>query len=1040
MAQASFLPVLPQSDIVQAAQLIQEAYSPARGVQVSSDTQRRLQQELFDMQKRYEAWGLVIPFLNHEDFNVQFFGAHTVQVKIARDWESFPPDNAPFLRDLLLDLTSHAVLSGKNKVILRKLFVAITSLALKLAAGTPSGWPDWIVSTVRFLSGQGAPTGSILEFLSIVAEEVESADLVGPRKMQMKQTLLDASPLVVRAVTGTISQPRSQIVAREIEPALKCLQAWMSILRADDITPVIPLLILLLNPSSPDAELDPDIFTPASDTLQEIMSRSPLVAGAGTATLTEPLLLWLDIWGTRILQSSTSSERLVEASHSLCKLITTLGDHSNTYFASNITSHKLVPGSQQTRSHLIQGFLRVLLSYTGLPGYYGVDEEESEMTLGFWYLLQESLWSVDFDEDGRGEDASSSPLVVEEQNRMAVVHAVYAELVKVLRRKVAWPSQNVLASWTKDQVEKFQVYRRDVGDTLINAYYILRNDMLAYYLNDIQERLLHSAAQNEWEEIEATLHCIMSVQEALPLEDNPLVSQLFGSEVLGHLPRVGQDRVRRTMLGLIGTYASWFTTQNKAASPASSPSLLMNAISYVAAALPEPSLCLPAANSLRDLCDANRVALAPHIGAFGELHAGLTGIPDTEKSKVLQSIASVIQALPPEEEIPPILAIVNPVVEKLGQALGSSSQLPEEARSVMILQLQTLTGVSKGLTRTTDSLLVLEESSPADQAEAERLQRARNDYRMVKLREDIFNAIRSTIEVWSGDASVSDALSDLIRSVTSLPSDTTLLSLPAGPLLGLICIACQRHLTAVWLSLAKSLIIQLDPPPPIVAPTIKPCPNAEAIAILSDALPVILQTSLSMLGQPGALESNPDIVQAFFGCLDSVAKHFITIFYSLPPGALDALMQCAVRSLSMQERYSLVATCMFLETLVRRTASSDELGDTSRVLVHQYGQPILRAVLSGFAGVAPRSATANLIELLSTIASKYPAETREWMNGILFADDFVESKATPEAKRAFVKAVIGSRSPKKTREAAQQFALIARGLEGTSFGYASVTM
>ncbi|KAI6014180.1 armadillo-type protein [Pisolithus marmoratus] len=1039
MAQPSFLPALSQSDVVQAAQLIQQAYSPA-SVQVSSDTQRRLQQELFDIQKRYEAWGLVIPFLNHEDFNVQFFGAHTIQVKIARDWESFPPDNAPFLRDLLLELTSHAVLSGKNKVILRKLFVAIASLALKLATGAPSGWPDWIVSTVEFLSSRGASTGSLLEFLAIVAEEVESADLVGPRKVQMKQTLLDASPLVIRAVTGTISRPRSQIIAREIEPALKCLQAWMSILRANDITPVIPLLILLLNPPTPDVELDSDVFTLASDTLQEIMSRSPLAAGAGTATLTEPLLLWLDVWGTRILQSSTSSEELDGVSHSLCKLITTLGDHSNTYFASNITSHKLVPGSQQTRSHLIQGFLRLLLSYTGLPGYYGVDEEESEMTLGFWYLLQESLWSVDFDEDGEGEDVSSSPLVVEEQNRMAVVHAVYAELVKVLRRKVAWPPPNVLASWTKDQAEKFQVYRRDVGDTLINAYYILRNDMLAYYLNDIQERLPHSAARNEWEEVEATLHCIMSIQEALPLEDNPLVSQLFGSEVLGHLPRAGQDRVRRTMLGLIGTYASWFTTQNKATSPTSTPSLLMNAISYVVAALPEPSLCLPAANSLRDLCDANRVALAPHIGAFGELHAGLTGIPDTEKSKVLQSIASVIQALPPEEEIPPILAIVNPVVEKLGQALGSSSQLPDEARSVMILQLQTLTGISKGLTRTTDSLLVLEESSPADEAEAESLQRARNDYRMEKLREDIFNAIRSTIEVWSGDASVSDALSDLIRSVTSLPSDTTLLSLPAGPLLGLICIACKRHLTAVWLSLAKSLVIQLDPPPSVVAPTIKPSPNVEAIAILSDALPVVLQTSLSMLSQHGALESNPDIVQAFFGCLDSVAKHFITIFYNLPPGALDALMQCAVRSLSMQERYSLVATCTFLETLVRRTASSDELGDTSTVLVHQYGRPILRAVLCGFAGVAPRSATANLIELLSTIASKYPAETREWMNEILFADDFVESRATPEAKRAFVKAVIGSRSPKKTREAAQQFALIARGLEGTSFGYASVTM
>lgn len=48
---------------------------------------------------------------------------------------------------------------------------------------------------------------------------------------------------------------------------------------------------------------------------------------------------------------------------------------------------------------------------------------------------------------------------------------------------------------------------------------------------------------------------------------------------------------------------------------------------------------------------------------------------DTEKSKVLQSISSVIQALPPEEEIPPVLAIVSPVVEKLEHALRSSSRV-----------------------------------------------------------------------------------------------------------------------------------------------------------------------------------------------------------------------------------------------------------------------------------------------------------------------------------------------------------------------------
>ena len=38
------------------------------------------------MQRNPQAWGLVIPLLNHEDQNVQFFGAHTAQVNVAQDW------------------------------------------------------------------------------------------------------------------------------------------------------------------------------------------------------------------------------------------------------------------------------------------------------------------------------------------------------------------------------------------------------------------------------------------------------------------------------------------------------------------------------------------------------------------------------------------------------------------------------------------------------------------------------------------------------------------------------------------------------------------------------------------------------------------------------------------------------------------------------------------------------------------------------------------------------------------------------------------
>ena len=76
-----------------------------------------------------------------------------------------------------------------------------------------------------------------------------------------------------------------------------------------------------------------------------------------------------------------------------------------------------------------------------------------------------------------------------------------------------------------------------------------------------------------------------------------------------------------------GSYASWFTTQPTIPPGSTVPSLLLNALKYVVSALTEPNLCLFAATALRDLCDANRTALAPHIAAFGELHAQVVNIP-----------------------------------------------------------------------------------------------------------------------------------------------------------------------------------------------------------------------------------------------------------------------------------------------------------------------------------------------------------------------------------------------------------------------------
>jgi hypothetical protein len=183
------------------------------------------------VQKKNEAWGLIIPLLDHEDPNVQFFGAHTAQIKITRDWWACGPLRRRNLQDQIISGTlSHrtreAILriscllsQGMPYQLTRtrsswgnssspcvdqqtlprhdcrptKVFVTqqLVSLGLKLAIGHPPLWPDWIEACIQALSSAGADTAITMAFLAIVAEEVASADLVRESKWVLQISLRD---------------------------------------------------------------------------------------------------------------------------------------------------------------------------------------------------------------------------------------------------------------------------------------------------------------------------------------------------------------------------------------------------------------------------------------------------------------------------------------------------------------------------------------------------------------------------------------------------------------------------------------------------------------------------------------------------------------------------------------------------------------------------------------------------------------------------------------------------------------------------------
>ncbi|KAF9037788.1 ARM repeat-containing protein, partial [Hymenopellis radicata] len=1041
MVDSNFLPVLPPSDIQRAIEAIQKIYEP------SSQTAEEIKvrhQELFDIQRLPEAWGLVLPLLNHSDPNVQFFGAHTVQVKIARDWLSFPEEHHLALRDLLVQLTAYSIQTGHNNVILRKLFIALCSLALKLVPHGDTKWPDWIASIGKAFSAAGVRTGPILDFLSIAAEEVATADLVGVSKDIMNQSLKGSKELVLSAITSTINRVVSTASDKEVESALKCFQAWLPFFNVDDYIAVIPFLYTLLDPDNDK------FFVSASDALQELLDSSLLSNGSisGMSHLTQPILLWVDTKGNRIIENTIQTGTVDDVSHSTCKLLAALGDHSTSYLCQNLTQDTqviLLPqyaavfaAVQRTEAHLVQNYLCAMLAYTGLPGYYGVDEETSESTNTFWYMFQEALWDAPWAAGDNPQALSGDP--------NAVVKAVYVELVKILQRKCTYPPLG--HGWPKDQVDKFQVYRRDIGDTLINAFYVIRDDMLGFFVDNLIQDM---KAQQDSNAAESTLHCIASIQEALDYDKTSHLSRLFNPEVIRRLPTTGRERIRTTALNLLGSYSSWFGEAK--AGPAAKLEMLMSAVAYTVAALPESTLSIQAALALRDLCDANRKLLAPHISAFGELHAGLAQVPDLEKSKVLQSIASVIEALPPAEQIAPVEAMATPIVQKLMEILNNPNILPADARNLTILHLETLAGIGKGLTRLTDDLFDLDDDARFRVLIAQ-LNSARSDERMERLRSGILAAISRCVEVVGQDAGVGQAINELVKSITALPADITIMSLPPTPLLGLVCNALQRQITASWLALATVLFGQMRPPKPLPLSGEKEERDRreaemekqyiqevnQATLVVREALNMFLTITLPFLSVSSTImPENPDVVQEFFNCLDSITLDYIELFYDIPDATINALVQCSLRALTLQERYSLIAACNFLNKFLQRSFISEKLEDPRRRFVNMYGRDIMRAVLSGLAGVSPRSTTPNLVDLLSTLLSRCVSEAQGWLKEAVVDVDFIPSKAGPENKEKFLQGIMGTKSTKKIREAANQFALIARGLEGTAFGYATVT-
>ncbi|KAF9359157.1 hypothetical protein BGX26_013010 [Mortierella sp. AD094] len=673
---------------------------------------------------------------------------------------------------------------------------------------------------------------TLLEFFTIIAEEIGRAEIEPTRRAQLASEVTNGLPLIMSCIQEILmgGNPASK------QKALICFKSWVQYGVAFDV--IQPILGLALN-----SLLDNETFDSAAEVWSEIMSSN--AAAKYQNTICEGLMpCFASDWARAKHLESVQAES-EDVGKSLCQLLSAFGDNFSGWIATRFLRPDIVV------------YLEMMMGFAGFPGYYAEDEEISDLTLNFWYVLQESLSELQpddsEDEIGRGsgresldEDrhvilssisSASNIIGLNKQSLQAIREAstqVYVKLTEVLRRKLEYPVQKEWVTWTRDIRQEFTGHRQEIADTLINSYHVLHDQILTLLidtcvmqLDEIQNASLSGTNMTDnlqleigLVRLEATLYCLKALSEVVPHNENIQMPRFFSEQIFGRLPKTYICRASETTLSLIGSYADWFKLH---------PQFLLPALNFVIPALEIPQLAPSAAKALKSICDTCRESLVEAIDAFMTVFANVErAIDPAIKGSVVYSIATVIQTLPMERSIGPLVGLLGDIFTRSNECLETRKQRLASGNSgitathlqnangeteleplsaMMLLQLDFLSSCCRGLqSPLEDEIRTVEERIHLYQRTVEDRARILSAGGMaVELARSMEQVIQGVVMVWPHEQQIIERVCHIIKTMMTA-SQLSPLYLPFTTLIRVIESGFQQHAFSCWLDAAAKVV------------------------------------------------------------------------------------------------------------------------------------------------------------------------------------------------------------------------------------------
>ncbi|KAF9402028.1 hypothetical protein BGX21_011452 [Mortierella sp. AD011] len=923
-------------------------------------------------------------------------------------------------------------------------------LSVYAIRAVPSYWSDFIPSFYQDLRArvnqsvdgvvmsQQAMELTLLEFFTIIAEEIGRAEIEPQRRSQLVNEVTNGVPLIMSCIQEILmgSNPASK------QKALICFKSWVQYGTAFDV--IQPILGLALN-----SLLDDETFDSAAEVWSEIMSSN--AAARYQNTICEGLMpCFASEWAKAKHLESIHAES-EDVGKSLCQLLSAFGDNFSDWIAARFLRPDIVI------------YLEMMMGFAGFPGYYAEDEEISDLTLNFWYVLQESLSELqpDDSEDGIGRESldedrhvilssisSASNIVgLNKQSLQAIREAstqVYVKLTEVLRRKLEYPMQKEWMTWTRDIRQEFTGHRQEIADTLINSYHVLHDQILTLLIDTCVMQLdeIQNASSSGTNvpdnpqleiglvRLEATLYCLKALSEVVPHNENVQMPRFFSEQIFGRLPKTYVCRASETTLSLIGSYAEWFKLH---------PQFLLPALNFVIPALEIPQLASSAAKALKNICDTCRESLVEAIDAFMTVFANVErAIDPAIKGSVVYSIATVIQTLPIERSISPLVGLLGDIFTRSNECLETRKQRLASGNSgvtvthiqtasgeteleplsaMMLLQLDFLSSCCKGLqSPLEDEIRTAEERIHLYQRTVEDRARVLSAGGMaVELARSMEQVIQEVVMVWPHEQQIIERVCHIIKTMMTA-SQLSPLYLPFTTLVRVIENGFQRHAFSCWLDAAAKVVsvYYLETTGGTLASKLgsSSVPNSYNGGAGPDSYSV--SSSPAVVDIDNDLPSSASTVTRGRTAMEleneTVFTHLLSTLISRTLEGMqsmsESLMNFSVAGLALQERLALKATLLFLIEFVNQSYDYPVLQQRVDDLMARIGPQMMRGILLGIGGHVPRSMVPQLNDSLFPFVGKYPQECRTWIQALLAEPEFPSKYADQASKEKFIKGIL----------------------------------